>query len=170
QVFGLTSPLLTTSSGAKMGKTASGAIWLNADMLLPYEYYQYWRNTEDADVGRFLKLFTELPLDEIAELEKLGGSEINDAKKKLAWETTAMVHGREEADKAAEAARIAFEEGAISTDLPTVKVSAAELEAGLGGRSVFVTAGLVPSNGGGRRLGAHSGVSVQDPVASDPHS
>lgn len=170
QVFGLTSPLLTTSSGAKMGKTASGAIWLNADMLLPYEYYQYWRNTEDADVGRFLKLFTELPLDEIAELEKLGGSEINDAKKKLAWETTAMVHGREEADKAAEAARIAFEEGAISTDLPTVKVSAAELEAGLGVLSVFVTAGLAQSNGEVRRLVANSGVSVNDQVVSDPKS
>jgi len=170
QVFGLTSPLLTTSSGAKMGKTASGAVWLNADMLLPYEYYQYWRNTEDADVGRFLKLFTELPLDEIAELEKLGGSEINDAKKKLAWETTAMVHGREEADKAAEAARIAFEEGAISTDLPTVKVSAAELEAGLGVLSVFVTAGLAQSNGEVRRLVANSGVSVNDQVVSDPKS
>lgn len=166
----VTCPLITTSSGAKMGKTASGAVWLNADMLSPYDYWQYWRNTEDADVGRFLKLFTELPLDEIARIEKLEGAEINEAKKVLATEATAMLHGREEAEKAANAARTAFEEGAISADMPTVEISAAELGAGLGVLSVFVSAGLAQTNGEVRRLVSNSGVSVNDEVVSDPKS
>ena len=165
QVFGLTSPLLTTSSGAKMGKTASGAVWLNADMLSPYDYWQYWRNAEDADVGRFLKLFTELPLDEIARLEALGGSEINEAKKVLATETTAMVHGRAEAEKAAEAARTAFEEGAISADLPTVETG--ELAGGLGLLTALVLAGLCASSSDARRQIKGGAVRVNDSAVSD---
>jgi tyrosyl-tRNA synthetase len=165
QVFGLTSPLLTTSSGAKMGKTASGAVWLNADMLSPYDYWQYWRNAEDADVGRFLKLFTELPLDEIARLEALGGSEINEAKKVLATETTAMVHGRAEAEKAAEAARTAFEEGAISADLPTVETG--ELAGGLGLLTALVQAGLCASTSDARRQIKGGAVRVNDSAVSD---
>ena len=120
QLFALTSPLITTSSGAKMGKTAAGAVWLNADMVSPYDYWQYWRNTEDGDVGRFLKLFTVLPLDEIGRLAALKGSEINEAKKVLATEATALVHGRAAADEAAETARRTFEEGALAETLPTV--------------------------------------------------
>ncbi|MFN4355643.1 tyrosine--tRNA ligase [Parvibaculum sp.] len=165
QVFGLTSPLLTTSSGAKMGKTASGAVWLNADMLSPYDYWQYWRNAEDADVGRFLKLFTELPLGEIARLEALGGSEINEAKKVLATETTAMVHGRAEAEKAAEAARTAFEEGAISADLPTVETG--ELAGGLGLLTALVQAGLCASTSDARRQIKGGAVRVNDSAVSD---
>lgn len=165
QVYGLTSPLLTTSSGAKMGKTASGAVWLNADMLSPYDYWQYWRNVEDADVGRFLKLFTELPLDEIARLEALGGSEINEAKKVLATETTAMVHGRAEAEKAAEAARTAFEEGAISADLPTVETG--ELAGGLGLLTALVQAGLCASTSDARRQIKGGAVRVNDATVSD---
>jgi tyrosyl-tRNA synthetase len=165
QVYGLTSPLLTTSSGAKMGKTASGAVWLNADMLSPYDYWQYWRNVEDADVGRFLKLFTELPLDEIARLEALGGSEINEAKKVLATETTAMVHGRAEAEKAAEAARTAFEEGAISADLPTVETG--ELAGGLGLLTALVQAGLCASTSDARRQIKGGAVRVNDTAVSD---
>ncbi|MFN3626348.1 MAG: tyrosine--tRNA ligase [Parvibaculum sp.] len=165
QVFGLTSPLLTTSSGAKMGKTASGAVWLNADMLAPYDYWQYWRNVEDADVGRFLKLFTELPLGEIARLEALGGSEINEAKKILATETTAMVHGRVEAERAAEAARTAFEEGAISADLPTVETG--ELAGGLGLLTALVQAGLCASTSDARRQIKGGAVRVNDTAVSD---
>ncbi|MBX3446962.1 MAG: tyrosine--tRNA ligase [Parvibaculaceae bacterium] len=165
QVFGLTSPLLTTSSGAKMGKTASGAVWLNANMLSPYDYWQYWRNAEDADVGRFLKLFTELPLGEIARLEALGGSEINEAKKVLATETTAMVHGRAEAEKAAEAARTAFEEGAISADLPTVETG--ELAGGLGLLTALVQAGLCASTSDARRQIKGGAVRVNDAAVSD---
>jgi tyrosyl-tRNA synthetase len=165
QVFGLTSPLLTTSSGAKMGKTASGAVWLNADMLSPYDYWQYWRNVEDADVGRFLKLFTELPLGEIARLEALGGSEINEAKKILATETTAMVHGRVEAERAAEAARTAFEEGAISADLPTVETG--ELAGGLGLLTALVQAGLCASTSDARRQIKGGAVRVNDTAVSD---
>ncbi len=165
QVYGLTSPLLTTSSGAKMGKTASGAVWLNADMLSPYDYWQYWRNVEDADVGRFLKLFTELPLGEIARLEALGGSEINEAKKVLATETTAMVHGRAEAEKAAEAARTAFEEGAISADLPTVETG--ELAGGLGLLTALVQAGLCASTSDARRQIKGGAVRVNDTAVSD---
>src|SRR5690606_36521846 len=130
-------------SGAKMGKTASGAVWLNAEMLSAYDYWQYWRNAEDADVGRFLKLFTELPLEEIARLEQLQGAEINDAKKILATEATAMLHGRVEAEKVAEAARTAFEQGAISADMPTVEIASFELEGGVGILNALVLAKLV---------------------------
>ncbi len=166
-LFGLTSPLLTTSSGAKMGKTANGAVWLNAEMLSPYDYWQYWRNTEDADVGRFLKLFTELPLDEIARLEKLEGAEINEAKKVLATEATAMLHGREEAEKAANAARTAFEEGAISADMPTVEIEAGSLEAGLGLLTALVQAGLCSSTSDARRQIKGGAVRVNDAQIGD---
>src|SRR5689334_12125963 len=132
QLFALTSPLITTSSGAKMGKTAAGAVWLNADLLSPYDYWQYWRNTEDGDVVRFLKLFTVLPLPEIARLAALKGNEINEAKKILANEATALVHGRTAADRAAETARKTFEVGALAEDLPTVEIVRAELDKGLG--------------------------------------
>src|SRR6201999_1299820 len=124
-------PLITTSSGAKMGKTAQGAVWLNAAQLAPYDYWQFWRNTEDDDVGRFLRLFTELPLDEIDRLEALEGAEINEAKKVLANEATTLLHGAEAAANAAGAARAAFEEGRVTGDLPTVTVARADLAAGL---------------------------------------
>lgn len=163
----VTCPLITTSSGAKMGKTASGAVWLNADMLSPYDYWQYWRNTEDADVGRFLKLFTELPLDEIARIEKLEGAEINEAKKVLATEATAMLHGREEAEKAANAARTAFEEGAISADMPTVSVEASSLDAGLGLLNALVQAGLCSSTSDARRQIKGGAVRVNDAQIGD---
>ena len=142
QLFALTSPLITTSSGAKMGKTAAGAVWLNADLVSPYEYWQYWRNTEDADVERFLKLFTVLPLDEIARLAALRDQEINEAKKVLATEATALVHGRAAADEAAATARTTFEEGGLGASLPTVEVPRGELAAGLGVLAAFVKAGL----------------------------
>src|SRR5690348_6420981 len=130
QLFALTTPLLTTASGAKMGKTAQGAVWLNADQFSPYDFWQYWRNTEDADVVRFLKLFTILPMDEINKLAALQGAEINEAKKMLATEATALLHGRAEATRAAETARATFEQGAIADDLPTIEIAASELEAG----------------------------------------
>ncbi|MEL6871939.1 MAG: tyrosine--tRNA ligase, partial [Pseudomonadota bacterium] len=151
QLYALTCPLLTTASGAKMGKTADGAIWLNDDMLSAWEYWQFWRNTEDADVERFLKLFTTLPLDEIAKLAALSGAEIDEAKKVLATEATALIHGRAEANKAAETARQTFEQGAIAEDLPTVVIAAGDLEGGIGALAAFVTAGLVKSNGEARR-------------------
>jgi len=166
-LLGLTSPLLTTSSGAKMGKTASGAVWLNAEMLSPYGYWQYWRNTEDADVARFMRLFTELPLDEIARLEALKGSEINEAKKILATEATAMLHGREEAEKAANAARTAFEEGAFSADLPTVKIEADALDAGFGLLTALVQAGLCSSTSDARRQIKGGAVRINDAQTSD---
>src|SRR3954470_19776407 len=147
QLHALTTPLITTSGGAKMGKTASGAIWLNADMKSPYEYWQFWRNTEDADVERFLKLFTVLPLDEIAKLAALQGAEINEAKKVLATEATALLHGRDTAEAASETARQTFEEGAIAGSLPALDVSHAELAEGLGVLTAFVKAGLAASNG-----------------------
>src|SRR5690606_7453733 len=128
QLYALTSPLLTTASGAKMGKSVNGAVWLNPDMLSAYDFWQYWRNTEDADVSRFLKLYTTLPMDEIARLSALGGSEINEVKKILATEVTAMLHGRDNAEQAAETARKTFEEGAIAENLPTIEVPAAELD------------------------------------------
>jgi tyrosyl-tRNA synthetase len=168
QLFALTTPLLTTSSGAKMGKTAAGAVWLNADMLSAYDYWQYWRNAEDADVGRFLKLFTVLPLAEINRLAALGGSEVNEAKKVLATEATALVHGREVADKAAETARQTFEQGQTAADLPTVTVDAAEFLAGLGVLTAFVKAGLVPSTGEARRQVQSGGLRVNDQLVSDP--
>ena len=167
QLYALTSPLLTTASGAKMGKTASGAVWLNADMLPVYDYWQYWRNTEDADVGRFLKLFTELPMDEIRRLEALEGADINEAKKTLANEATAMLHGREAADLAAETARKTFEEGVMATSLPTIEVPHAEFDAGIGVLSAFVRAGLVASTGEARRQIKGGGLRVNDVAASD---
>jgi tyrosyl-tRNA synthetase len=167
QLYALTSPLLTTASGAKMGKTAAGAIWLNADMLAPYDYWQYWRNAEDADVERFLKLFTFLPLDEIARLAALGGAEINEAKKTLATEATALIHGREAADQAAETARATFEEGATALTLPQVPVSADDVAAGLGVLSAFVKAGLLASTGEARRQVKGGGLRVNDTPVTD---
>jgi tyrosyl-tRNA synthetase len=168
QLFALTCPLLTTASGAKMGKTAAGAVWLNEAQLSAYEYWQFWRNTEDADVGRFLKLFTMLPLDEIAKLSALGGAEINEAKKTLATEATALVHGREKAEAAAETARKTFEQGALATDLPTIEISAAEFDSGLGVLTAFVKAGLVTSNSEARRQIQGGGLKINDePVTSD---
>ncbi|HLO75777.1 MAG TPA: tyrosine--tRNA ligase [Magnetospirillum sp.] len=167
ELYGLTSPLLTTSSGAKMGKTANGAVWLNDDMLSPWEFWQYWRNTEDADVGRFLKLFTELPLDEIARLEALQGAEINEAKKILANEVTRLAHGEDAAREAAETARKTFEEGALSDNLPTVAIPAAELAAGIPAFALFVKAGLAASNGEARRLIQGGGGKVNDVAVKD---
>jgi tyrosyl-tRNA synthetase len=167
QLFAMTTPLLTTSSGAKMGKTASGAVWLDAEMMSPYDFWQYWRNTEDADVGRFLKLYTTMPLDEVARLEALGGAEINEAKKIFATEITAMLHGREAADQAAETARKTFEEGAIASDLPSIAVAADELEAGLGLLSLLVSAGLAGSNGEARRHVQGGAVRINDQPVSD---
>jgi len=167
QLFALTSPLLTTSSGAKMGKTAAGAVWLNADQLSPYDYWQYWRNAEDADVGRFLKLYTTLPIREVNRLAALGGAEINDAKKVLATEATALLHGRALAEKAAETARETFEQGGTAADLPTVMIDDAELAAGLGVLTAFVKAGLVPSTGEARRQIQSGGLRVNDQAVSD---
>jgi tyrosyl-tRNA synthetase len=162
QLFALTAPLITTSSGAKMGKTAAGAVWLNADLVSPYEYWQYWRNTEDADVERFLKLFTVLPLDEIARLAALSGQDINEAKKVLATEATALVHGRAAAEEAAATARTTFEEGGLGANLPTVEVPRGEVSSGLGVLAAFVKAGLAASNGEVRRAIANNAILVND--------
>jgi tyrosyl-tRNA synthetase len=167
ELFGLTQPLITTASGAKMGKTAQGAVWLNADMLSPYEYWQYWRNAEDADVGRFLKIFTDLPLDEIARLEALQGAEINDAKKMLATEATALLHGRDEALKAEEAARATFEQGVVSENLPSYPVTHDELAQGLRVAAAFVRAELVASNGEAKRQIAQKSLRVNDEIVVD---
>ncbi|SCX77966.1 tyrosine--tRNA ligase [Rhizobium sp. NFACC06-2] len=167
QLYALTSPLLTTSSGAKMGKSASGAVWLNKDLLPVYDFWQYWRNTEDADVVRFAKLFTTLPMDEIARLSALGGSEINEAKKILATEVTAILHGRAAAEEAAETARKTFEEGALAENLPSIEVPASELEAGLGVLSLIVRAGLAGSNGEARRHVQGGAVKINDIGVSD---
>jgi tyrosyl-tRNA synthetase len=167
QLHALTTPLITTSSGEKMGKTASGAVWLNADMKSPYEYWQFWRNTDDADVARFLKLFTTLPLDEIERLAALRGAEINEAKKALADAATALLHGADAAAVAAETARQTFEEGAIAENLPSVEISRAELEAGIGVLALFVKAGLVASNGEARRQIKGGGLRVNDVAVSD---
>jgi tyrosyl-tRNA synthetase len=167
QLYALTSPLLTTSSGAKMGKSASGAVWLNKDLLPVYDFWQYWRNTEDADVVRFAKLFTTLPMDEIDRLAKLGGSEINDAKKILATEVTAILHGRAAAEEAAETARKTFEEGALSDNLPSIEVPKTELEAGIGLLSLIVRAGLAASNGEARRHVQGGAVRINDESVSD---
>ena len=167
QLFALTSPLLTTSSGAKMGKSLSGAVWLNPDMLSAYDFWQYWRNTEDADVSRFLKLYTTLPMDEIIRLSALGGSEINEVKKILATEITAMLHGRENAEQAAETARKTFEEGALASDLPTIEVPAADLESGIGLLALMVTAKLAASNGEARRHVQGGAVRINDKPVSD---
>jgi tyrosyl-tRNA synthetase len=167
QLYALTAPLLTTASGAKMGKTAAGAVWLNADMLPVYDYWQYWRNCEDQDVGRFLKLFSELPLDEIARLEALQDAEINEAKKILATEATALLHGREAALEAAETARQTFEEGRLSANLPTVEITRSELAAGLGVLAAFVRAELVASTGEARRQVKSGGLKINDVAVSD---
>jgi tyrosyl-tRNA synthetase len=167
ELFGLTSPLLTTSSGAKMGKTAAGAVWLSPDMVSPYDYWQFWRNSEDADVERFLKLFTELPLKEIAKLAALRGAELNDAKKILATEATALVHGRDAADRAAETARATFEQGEIAVSLPTIEVSRAELEKGWGVLTASAHAGFVASTGEARRQIRSGGIKVNDVAVTD---
>jgi len=167
QLYALTSPLITTASGAKMGKTAAGAVWLDGPMLAPYDYWQFWRNSEDADVARFLKLFTLLPFDEIARLEALGGAEVNEAKKILANEATALLHGREAAEAAAATARQTFEEGALAESLPTVDVAAAEFEAGLGALTAFVRAGLVGSTGEARRQIRGGALRINDVALDD---
>ncbi len=167
QLYALTTPLVTTASGAKMGKTAAGAIWLNADMLSPYDYWQYFRNTGDADVIKFLKLFTTLPLDEIGRLAALQGAEINEAKIELATAATTILHGRAAAEAAAETARKTFEEGTIATDLPTIEVSQREIAAGLGLLSAFVKAGIVPSTGEARRQIKSGGLKLNDVTVSD---
>ena len=168
QLYALTCPLLTTASGAKMGKTASGAVWLNEDQLSPYDYWQFWRNCEDADVGRFLKLFTQLPMSEIARLETLASAEINEAKKILATEATAIVHGRAAADAAAETARRTFEQGETAEGLPTIEVARGDLDKGLGLLATLVKAGLAASNGEARRHVQGGAVRVNDePVKDD---
>src|SRR5437667_7038319 len=167
QLFALTTPLLTTASGDKMGKTAKGAVWLNADEFSPYDFWQYWRNTEDADVVKFLRLFTILPISEIAKLAALQGGEINEAKKVLATEATALLHGRDAANTAAETARQTFEEGAIAESLPTVKIPRGELDAGIGVLAGFVKAGLVASNGEARRQIKGGGLRVNDVAVTD---
>jgi tyrosyl-tRNA synthetase len=168
QLYALTCPLLTTASGAKMGKTAAGAVWLNADLMPVYDYWQFWRNTEDGDVTRFLKLFTTLPLDEIGRLAALKGQEINEAKKVLATEATALLHGRAAAEQAAATARTTFEEGALAADLPTIEVALADLEKGLGVLNAFAEkSGLVASNGEARRQVKGGGLKVNDATVTD---
>jgi len=162
EVFGVTTPLLATASGAKMGKTASGAVWLNPDRLSPYDYWQFWRNTEDADVGRFLRLFTELPIEETDRLAALQGAEVNEAKKILATEATALLHGRETAETAAGTARATFEQGVAAETLPSIT---AALPAGL--LDLAVAAGLAASKGEARRLVGQSGLRLNDEVVSD---
>lgn len=166
ELYGLTTPLLTTSAGAKMGKTADGAVWLNGDMFTPSQYWQFWRNTEDADVGRFLKLFTELSLDEIAKLEALEGAHINEAKKILATEATALLHGREAAEKAAEDARITFEQG-LTTALAEIRIDSAEWAQPLPAWKLFALSGLVESGGEARRLIRGNGAKINDAPITD---
>ena len=167
QLFALTTPLLTTASGAKMGKTAAGAVWLNEAQMAPYDFWQYWRNTEDADVGRFLRLFTTLPMAEVARLEALAGAEINEAKKVLATEATALLHGRHKADTAAETARKTFEQGTLAEDLPTIEVPEADIRNELSVLAAFVTAGLVKSNSEARRQIQGGGLRVNDEAVRD---
>ncbi len=169
QAFGLTSPLLATASGQKMGKTVAGAVWLNADMLSPYDYWQFWRNTEDADVGRFLRLFTDLPLDEVARLEALSGAGINDAKKVLATEATRMLHGAEAAAAAEEAARVAFEAGGLSADMPTLTLKAADLAA-TSNVALMVAAGFAASNSEARKQIANGGFRINGEKVADPQA
>jgi tyrosyl-tRNA synthetase len=166
-VFGLTTPLITTASGAKMGKSAAGAVWLNAEKLSPYHYWQFWRNSEDDDVGRFMRLFTDLPLDEIARLEALDGAEINAAKIILATEATALAHGRAAAEAAAETARKIFAEGGPAEGLPSVEVAASEFGGGMQAFALFVRAGLAASNGEARRLIRGGGARLNDVVIGD---
>ncbi len=170
ELFGFTCPLITTSSGAKMGKSVSGAVWLNGDKFSPYDYYQFWRNAEDGDVGRFLNLFTDLPLDEIARLEKLEGAEINDAKKVLALEATTLLHGAEAATDAAETARKTFEQGGVGDDLPTIDIPTAELKAGIAVWNLFQRAGLAESNGEARRLIRGGGAKMNDERCADENA
>ena len=165
--FGLTTPLLSTASGQKMGKTVGGAVWLNADMRSPYDYWQFWRNTEDADVGRFLRLFTDMPLEEVARYEAMQGADINEAKKVLANVATTMLHGPEAAQSAAEAARKAFEEGALSADLPTIEISMTDLEVGIVLAVLATDAGLAASRGEARRLAKGGGLRVNDKAETD---
>src|SRR5262245_20183557 len=167
ELFGVTSPLITTSSGAKMGKTAAGAVWLNADMRSPYEYWQFWRNTEDGDVGRFLRLFTELPEDEIARLEKLEGAERNEAKKILATEATALCHGGDAARSAAETARRTFEEGALAEGLPTFEIERQKLQAGVPVTTLAYLAGLTSSASEARRFIQNGGLKLNDVTVTD---
>lgn len=164
--FGLTTPLLTTASGGKMGKTAQGAVWLNPEQLSPYDYWQFWRNVDDADVGKFLRLFTDLPLDEIARLEALPGAGINDAKKALADAATTMLHGADAASHARGAAEAAFEQGRLSVDLPTVEIPRDEV---IGAMIAAVTAraGLTASNGEARRLAQGGGLRLNDEAIPD---
>lgn len=168
EVFGLTSHLLTTSDGRKMGKTAQGAVWLNADMRSPYEFWQFWRNTTDADVGRFLKLYTELPLEDCDRLGALGGSEINEAKKVLANEVTTLAHGRAAAEAAEATAREVFEKGGVGDDLPTLHLAPAELTGGITLAQLFVRSGLAKSGKDAKRLIAEGGARVNDAAATDP--
>ena len=167
QLYGLTTPLLTTASGAKMGKTADGAIWLNEDALSAYDYWQYWRNCEDADVGRFLRLFTEMPIEEIERLEKLEGAEINDAKKTLADEATQLCRGDKAAELARSTAETTFEQGGMGEDLPSIDIARAEMDAGIGVLAAFTMAGLSISNGEARRLIRGGGAKVNDQAVSD---
>ncbi len=167
ELYGLTTPLLATSSGAKMGKTADGAVWLNADRLAAYDYYQYWRNTEDADVGRFLRLFTELPCDEIERLEQLGGSEINEAKKVLAFEATRLCHGEDAARTAADTARQTFEEGGLGADLPSIDIGRDRLKSGIPAFELFCQTGLTKSNSEARRLIKGGGARINDSRIDD---
>jgi tyrosyl-tRNA synthetase len=167
QAFGLTTPLLATASGEKMGKSVGGAVWLNADRLSPYDYWQMWRNTEDADVIKFLKLFTDLPMDEIARLERLQGAEINEAKKVLANEATTLLHGAQAAETAAAASKAAFEDGKLSDDLPTFEVPRADLEAGIALAALVADAGLASSRGEARRLAQGGGLRVNDKAETD---
>lgn len=167
QLYGLTTPLLTTASGAKMGKTADGAVWLNEDALSAYDYWQYWRNCEDADVGRFLRLFTEMPIEEIERLEKLEGAEINDAKKMLADEATRLCRGDAAAELARSTAETTFEQGGMGEDLPSVDIARAELDTGIGVLAAFTMAGLSTSNGEARRLIRGGGAKVNDQAVSD---
>ena len=169
EAFGLTTPLITTASGAKMGKTADGAVWLSADLRSPYDYWQFWRNTEDADIGRFLRLFTDLPLDEVARLEALQGAEINAAKVVLANAATTMLHGAAAAQSAEGAAKAAFEQGGLSADLPTVEVAASRL-AGLSNTALMVLAGFATSNGDARRQIAGGGFRIAGAKVSDPNA
>ncbi|MCH1563264.1 MAG: tyrosine--tRNA ligase [Paracoccaceae bacterium] len=167
RVFGLTSPLLTTSDGKKMGKSQDGAIWLNANMLSPYEFWQFWRNTTDADVARFLKLYTELPLDECSRLEKLEGSEVNDAKIILANEVTALLHGRDAALTAAQTSSEVFEKGGIGEDLPTISFRENEISDGVPIVQAFVKAGLAKSGKEAKRLIAENGARLDDKLVTN---
>ena len=167
QLFALTTPLLTTASGAKMGKTADGAVWLNADKLAPYDYWQYWRNTEDADVGRFLKLFTTLPMDEIEKLETLEGAEINEAKKVLAFEATKLCHGEQAAKEAQDTAAKVFEQGSVGDDLPSITIDTARLSGGISVLDLFVETGLTESKGEAKRLIKGGGAKLNDNKIED---